>query len=200
MNPVESLHGSVIHRRRVRRLAEWFARLLPNNASVLDLGAGDGRLSAAIFELRPDLRIQGVEVQPRVDCAIPVDAFDGVHLPYGDRTFGAVMLSDVLHHAGQPLELLREADRVATRCLVIKDHLLAGFLAGPTLRFMDRVGNRRFGVPVPGVYWPASQWRSAFDDLGLRIIQWQERLGLYPWWLNWWFGRSLHFVARLARR
>jgi len=81
---------------------------------------------------------------------------------------------------------------------VVKDHAREGFLAGPTLRFMDRAGNRRYGVPLPYTYWRSDQWGEAFRSLGLHVEQWRDRLGLYAGPLRLIFERSLHFVARLA--
>jgi 2-polyprenyl-3-methyl-5-hydroxy-6-metoxy-1,4-benzoquinol methylase len=42
---LDRVHGNLVHGRRVRVLAEWLARLLPQNAKVLDVGCGDGLLA-----------------------------------------------------------------------------------------------------------------------------------------------------------
>src|SRR5205085_9858791 len=131
-----------------------FARLIPQSASTLDVGCGDGQLASEIIRSRPDLSFKGIDVLVRPESAIPVSAFDGAHIPFPDCSFDVVMFSDVLHHTDDPLVLLREAARVARRSIVIKDHLIKGLLARPTLAFMDRVGNRRHGVPLPYNYWP----------------------------------------------
>jgi SAM-dependent methyltransferase len=199
MDPLEQVHSQIIHGRRVQKLAGKFSQCIPPQARVLDVGTGDGTLAAAINQRRGDLDFVGTEVSPREHCAVDVTPFDGVTLPFEDRSFDVVMFSDVLHHTADPLILLREATRVARRCIVIKDHLLKGLLAGLTLRFMDRVGNCRHGVPVPGNYWREAQWNESFRELQLCVHSKEVRLGLYPWYLNWWFGRSLHFIARLDK-
>ena len=79
---------------------------------------------------------------------------------------------------------------------MIKDHNRDGALAGPTLRFMDRVGNARHGVALPYNYWTRRHWLETMGRLGLMVSVWQEDLRLYPAWADWLFGRSLHFVAR----
>jgi hypothetical protein len=94
-------------------------------------------------------------------------------------------------------ELLREAQRVARRYVVIKDHRLDGLLAGPTLRFMDDVGNARHGVALPYNYWSHARWQQVFGELGLRVDSWEQQLGIYPWPASLLFGRGLHFIARL---
>ncbi len=197
MNWTERLHEGYVFGRRVKRLSGHLAELIPQNATVLDVGCGDGRLAAQISKSRPDLAMKGLDVLIRPQSQIPVKAFDGCVIPEPDKSIDVVMLVDVLHHAQDPEALLREACRVARRALVIKDHLRDGFLATETLRFMDRVGNARHGVSLPYNYWPRSQWLHIFKTLGLHIADWRDRLGLYPWPASWVFERSLHFAARL---
>jgi len=194
---VDRVHESHVHRRRVRVLARHLAEMLPRDALVLDVGCGDGRLAQAVMAQRPDLAIRGIDVLVRPDAAIPVTWFDGVHIPFEDRSVDAVVFVDVLHHTADPTSLLREAVRVTRETIVIKDHLADGLLALPTLRFMDRVGNARHGVALPYNYWREAQWRDAFAALGLTIEEWRERLGLYSAVASMFFDRSLHFIARV---
>ena len=112
--------------------------------------------------------------------------------------FDVVMLVDVLHHAADPLVVLCEARRTAKQAIVIKDHLCDGWLARPTLSFMDRVGNCRHGVSLPYNYLCLSQWHDAFASLGLCVDAWSTRLDLYPWPAKLIFERSLHFITRLV--
>ena len=198
MNAFEWVHERYIKRRRERALARAIACAVPANASVLDVGCGDGALAAQLLRHRPDLRIHGLEVSERPVAHIPVTLFDGAQLPYGDQAFDVVLFADVLHHTPNAEALLREARRVARKAIVVKDHCADGFLAWPTLAFMDRVGNTRFGVPVPQLYLRWSEWQSLFARLSMRVESTQRRLRLYPWPLSWLFDRSLHFVARLV--
>jgi len=196
MSAIEKVHGSYVHRRRVRILASHFAELLPAKASVLDVGCGDGTLAGLIQTLRPDVQVRGIDVLVRAQTAIPVEPFDGSHIPAADASYDAVMFVDVLHHTDDPLALLREARRVARQNVLVKDHIRDGWLAAPTLRFMDSVSNARHGVALPYNYWRREQWQAAFQKLGLKVETWRPQLGLYPFWANWLFGRSLHFIAK----
>lgn len=197
MNLLECLHGGYIQQKRLDGLVRHLEDVMPQNASVLDVGCGDGHLAARLREKRPDIVVEGIEVLARDKAWIPVQHFDGLTIPYKSASMDVVMFIDVLHHTDDPVSLLREAARVARKSIIIKDHLADGFLAESTLHFMDRIGNARYGVALPGNYWRLSQWEKAFDALALAPVEWREKLRLYPKIVDMWFGRSLHFVARL---
>lgn len=196
---IDHLHGRAIAPRRARVLAGHVVRLLPaGGRTILDVGCGDGAVGHCILAERPSLSIIGLEVRPRPATSIAVRRFDGVRLPYADRSHDVVLLIDVLHQTTEAAALLRDAVRVAARAVIVKDHLLAGLLAGPVLRGMDRVGNRRHGVPLPYAYWTRDRWRDVLAGLGVEIEEWAETLGLYRRPLGLLCDRSLHFIARLA--
>ncbi len=199
MKLLATLHGALVFDRRTRVLSERLAALLPAGARVLDVGCGDGSIDRLIAERRPDVTITGVDLIVRPETHIPVTQFDGQHIPFDDGSFDVVMFVDVLHHTQDPAILLAEARRVARQTVVLKDHTRDGLLAGPTLRFMDWVGNAPHGIPLPYNYWPERRWHETFARLGLTPAIWLNKLGLYPTLATWVFDRSLHFVARLDK-
>jgi hypothetical protein len=87
---------------------------------------------------------------------------------------------------------------VTRNTIVIKDHTLHGFAAGATLRFMDRIGNRRYNVALPYNYWRKQEWLNVFEALGLTLRTWKSKLDLYSRSVDWLVGRSLHFIAETA--
>ncbi len=192
-----NLHTSYVYQRRIRRLSDLLSSQIPPDASVLDVGSGDGLLGRRLQELRPDITIRGIDVLVRERTHIPVEAFDGRTITAGDGTVDVVLFVDVLHHTDDPVILLKEATRVAGRGVLIKDHTEDGLFARPTLRFMDYVGNAHHGVNLPYNYWPKKRWLQTFGELGLTVQAWQDDLNLYPQPADWVFGRSLHFIAFL---
>lgn len=198
MSVIETIHNRHVLNRRARILSDRLASVIPENAAVLDVGCGDGKIARHVSENRPDLTIKGVDVLVRDETWIPVDEFDGRHLPAGDNEFDVVTFVDVLHHCDDPLQLLREACRVARQAVVIKDHLRDEFLARSTLRFMDWAANSRYGVSLPYNYWCRAQWDQAFESLSMEVEDWNGRPKLYWWPASLLFDRRLHFIARLS--
>lgn len=191
-------HHVGVHGRRVRALASAIGPLVASDQSLLDVGCGDGRLTALLAQQNPGLRASGLDVLVRPGAAIDVQPFDGLHLPVPDKSVDCVLLVDVLHHADDPLALLAEAVRVARCGVVIKDHRQSRPAARATLRLMDWVGNRAHGVALPYNYWTMPQWHAAWRQLGVTPAHFQTRLGMYPWPAGWLFETGLHFLTRLT--
>jgi SAM-dependent methyltransferase len=200
MKFMDRMHGDYVANRRARVISGHLANIIPDGFQVLDVGCGDGLIARLITETRPDIKLRGLDVLARDRTYIPIEHFNGEIIPYDDASFDGVMFVDVLHHTKDPMILLREAARVARKTVVIKDHILDGLFAGPTLRAMDRVGNARYGVSLPYNYWSKPKWLQAFDALRMEVGSWTTQLKLYPWPASWLLDRSLHFVARLDAR
>ncbi len=198
MKLINSFHEKLIFQRRVKKLAHHLGSQLPNKCSLLDIGCGDGLIDHLISQIKPGLKIEGIDVLIRPETFIPVKAFDGKSIPYADNSFDVVMFVDVLHHTDDPFALLQEAQRVARQAVLIKDHLKHGIFSASTLRFMDWIGNAHHGVTLPYNYWMTEQWQQAFKSLALHITYWETNLHLYPFPASLLFDRSLHFVAYLA--
>ena len=195
---LNSVHDRSVFQRRVRVLGEKLAALFPEGGSVLDIGCGDGTIDVGIMAFRPDLAITGTDIMLRPVTHIPVVEYDGAHLPADDKSVDYALIVDVLHHTEDPAAVLTEAARVARKGVIVKDHLREGLLAGPTLRFMDWVGNYGHNVVLPYNYLSEAEWQAAFARAGLTVAAWNESVGLYPFPASLAFDRRLHFVARLA--
>lgn len=199
MSLLARAHGAAVFGRRVQVIADHLAPFLPADARVLDIGCGDGSVAAAVMERRPDVEIRGIDVLIRPTTHIPVERYDGVTVPHPDSSFDAVMFVDVLHHTDGAAAVLAEAARVSSGPIVVKDHVVQGVLARPTLRLMDWVGNAGHGVRLPYNYLSRAEWLAVLDEVGLEIVGEERSLGLYPPPASWLFDRGLHMVWALRR-
>jgi SAM-dependent methyltransferase len=168
------VHDRALHGRRIAALAERIAAMLLPGWRVLDIGCGDGQLDALLGKAAPRLEVQGVEILPRADCAIPCQGFDGVHLPFPDGSMDCCLLVD-------------------------KDHLAENALDHATLRFMDWVANYPHGVALPYNYLSQAQWNSLYSELGLTLVRSDTELALHPFPFSALFDRKLHFVSLLRK-
>ncbi len=193
-----TVHDKLVFGRRVRTLANAIVERLPHGARVLDVGCGSGDLAALVMQLRPDVTIEGIDVLVRPGTAILVHPYDGQHIPFADNAFDAAIVIDVLHHTDDPEAVLAEIARVAPM-VIVKDHLRDGIAAGPTLRFMDWVGNAAHGVRLPYNYLSRGEWKTIWANLHLNTSKFATRLALYPRPFSWFFDRGLHFVTVLSR-
>ncbi|MEW5851322.1 MAG: class I SAM-dependent methyltransferase [Myxococcota bacterium] len=192
-----SVHRSQVYEPRNQRVAQGLARQIGQAQSILDVGCGDGSTARMLGELVGATDVRGVEIQIRPDQFIPITPFDGENLPFPDKTFDAVTISDVLHHAGNPGRLLGECVRVARRCVVVKDHFAFGPVSEKLLLVLDMAGNASASVHVRGTYFTPSQWTQMVDQARARIaaLEWPFKIHHLPWSIL--APSELQFVARL---
>ncbi|MGL4238038.1 class I SAM-dependent methyltransferase [Tabrizicola sp.] len=191
------VHERLIFNRRVAVLVKRSGALVPSGSSMLDVGTGDGQIAKMIAAEQQGTSVRGIDIMLRVKTHIPVELFDGLVIPVGDKGVDVVTFVDVLHHTDDPGVLIAEAARACKDCVIIKDHLSETALDRFTLRLMDWVGNAPHGVVLPYNYGSRADWDRWFAKAGLRIETFQTDIPLYGFPLNLIFGRKLHFVARL---
>ena len=122
--------------RRARQLTEHVGRWLPSEGPVLDLGSGTGHLSAHLErELRLDMVTADVS-DIHVVGRRPVLIADGA-LPFGDRTFSAVLLLFMLAYPKDPARVLAEAARVTRGPIILVQSLHSNRLGYAWLRLRE---------------------------------------------------------------
>lgn len=102
---------------------ENLRRHLPNisSMSILDVGSGRGKFLVAAA--KAGSRVEGVEpydkyieiayeLAKKEGVSIHVQKGDAEHLPFGDKTFDFVNLSEVIEHVESPERVLSEVSRI----------------------------------------------------------------------------------------
>lgn len=87
---------------------------------ILDVGCGSGDLTSEIKKFTPDLEITGCDKERKrldyyrrhSDGGVKMTHCDAHKLLFGDASFNAVLMLDVLEHLDAPEDALREAHRV----------------------------------------------------------------------------------------
>lgn len=194
---LQSLHNKYVFQRRIQVLSNEVASVLGDAKTVLDIGCGDGTISKLSAEKKGNVHFSGIDVMARPICAIDFKLFDGYTIPHPDNAFDACMFIDVLHHLDHIKEIIAEAKRVASKYIIIKDHLYKNQFDYDTLKFMDWVGNKPHSVEVIFNFKKEEFWKQLFEELGLEIVIFNKQIPLYPFPFNALFGRELHFVTLL---
>jgi ubiquinone/menaquinone biosynthesis C-methylase UbiE len=116
-----------IERRLMRGFFDALGDALPSEQpqTVLEVGVGEGEISAKLRSLYPDARIVGVDLH---DDALAAQwrtrDFVGIYgdiarLPFPDEAFDLVMAIEVLEHVPAPSEALAELVRASRGRLVL---------------------------------------------------------------------------------
>lgn len=183
------------------QLVEYIARTLPETGpcQLLDVGAGDGYLSAFIAESRPQTTVVGIDtvIRNHIHPKVSLIRFDGVRIPFPDRSFDIALACNVLHHAEAPFELFDDMLRVTRRLVVIKDHVAETRLQHFQLRVLDQLGNRRFGVDASGAYLSWREWQSLFRHHRILEVLVADRLRMRRGLMAGLFGNQLEVLFEL---
>ena len=187
------------YRERIVSLACQHLRGQPVARRALDFGAGDGYVATRLEREGVAREIVCIDVTRRERTFRDVTLYDGVRLPFEDRSFDLAYAIDVLHHCPDPTAGLRELCRVSRRHVLLKDHTYVTPLGWATLCALDELGNRRFGIPSVYRYQRRWAWDAVLEAEGFTLADrvhpatCEDR----PWGR---FTNALQFTALWTRR
>ncbi len=168
------INESILFPLRRFYLTRLLSSYFDSGQQVLDLGASDGRLAAAIQRRlqKSDIAVmfQGCDICLQPETHIPICHYDGKKIPFADNSFDVVMIVDVLHHANEPHNLIREAQRVARHFIVVKDHYWQSQKDLISLRFADYIGNYPYDINLPYRFWTLSEWEKVFLENNMNVV------------------------------
>jgi len=172
-----------IQRLRARQKFERIRAYFPpgENCRVLDLGAGEGYVGAAVAGAL-GATVELADVVDMNRTTLPHTVYDGQKLPFSDDTFDVTILYFVLHHCGHQEAVLRESRRVTQGRVIVVESVYEKRWDLRLLTALDTLANRlRSGglmnkQEVHLLFRKASDWRTIFQDLGFEVLA-QERKG-----------------------
>jgi ubiquinone/menaquinone biosynthesis C-methylase UbiE len=149
-------------------MALEIARVIPHGAEVLDVGCGNGFIAHHLSALL-GAGVIGIDLGRRTDAPLDYRQYDGARFPAPDKSFSAVTLCYVLHHAQDVSAVLNEMRRV------LRDGGLAVIYEDIPQSWWDRgvcwIHNRQWrGRTGPCTFRLEREWRALFNSCGFEII------------------------------
>lgn len=169
---------SKIYKRAALKMCSDCAGFIKNGSIILDLGCGSG-IVGKTFQDFFKAELFGVDIIDRRAVSLPFQIYDGIHLPFLEKSFNTVLINYVLHHAQDPLALLKEARRVAEDKIVIFEDLPEGFLSKIICKFHGKSYSNFFQNPDKTSFKSEKEWENIFKDLGFNII-FKKRKSNFP--------------------
>jgi SAM-dependent methyltransferase len=196
-------HRGLSHHRRVRILAGRLAEVIRDGCpeargiECLDVGCGDLGIAEAVHEIDPRTVWHPIDLYDLPDDLkgdprwARYRQFDGLTMPFPDRSMDMVLFCDVLHHVAENgRQLLAEAGRVG-RVVIVKDHFGYSAYSRLMLRLMDLFGNWSYGVAPPARYFTPRSFQDLVSSAGLKVLRLDVGVDLYA---------HLPVAGRLLRR
>ncbi|WP_204154378.1 class I SAM-dependent methyltransferase [Leptolyngbya sp. CCY15150] len=171
---MRSLNEHILFPLRRHYLTQILAAHFQDQQSVLDLGASNGilaaRLQKSLAKRHQTIDMIGCDVHVPSKTYIPVVQYDGQQVPFADNTFDVVLMTDMLHHTHNPLQMLQEAKRVSRQYILIKDHYWKSPKDFTRLKFADYIGNEPYGIHLPYNFLSQTDWTHLIEQqCGLSI-------------------------------
>ena len=142
---------------------------------VLDLGAGEGYVGAAIQEFW-GAGVNLVDVVDMNRTALPHTLYDGNRLPFTDSEFDTTVLYFVLHHTEDAEYVFKEALRVTKGQVVVVESVYTTPWGLRVLTFLDTLANRiRSGGLMKAQeeqlnFKRVPEWKALFKKYDTRVV------------------------------
>lgn len=145
--------------------------------SVLDVGSGRGYIAKEIS--KDGKKVQCLDIKDHNLTDLSLKIYDGKKIPFRANSFDTVLVCYVLHHAANPISLLKECAKVAKKRIIIFEDNADSLLTKP----LDILFNRLHGVDTPLNFRNISEWINEFKKSGLKITKIKrgvEKQWFYP--------------------
>ena len=140
---------------------------------LLDIGGGTGIIAQALQDHLPVGRVTSIDIEDRFlpNLDIETRTYGGRDLPFGDGSFDAATINNVLHHVAlaDRKPLIAEIRRVVRGPLYIKDHLSGGRVDDARLAALDWIGNTPFKGMLWARYLSEDEWQELARHGNYRI-------------------------------
>jgi ubiquinone/menaquinone biosynthesis C-methylase UbiE len=168
---------SKVYQIAAKRMCQDCKEFIERNSRILDLGCGSAVVSKA-FQDFFQADVIGVDVLDRRICLIPFKIIDGRNLPFSNKSFDTVLIAYVLHHSEDPVSLLKEAERVTRKNIVVYEDLPEGFISKLFCKFHGNLFDTLFQNKSETLFKTGKEWQDIFKKLGLKLT-FQKRISFF---------------------
>lgn len=98
---------------------EYYKNVLHPSDHILDIGIGTGVTANYIQSQLPQATLMGLDIHNMLKVELPITVYEGGTIPFSDHSYDVSLLFYVLHHVPKSIELLREANRVTRRTILV---------------------------------------------------------------------------------
>lgn len=144
---------------------------LDSDKSILDVGSGNGTLGKEIKKRNFSIVSVDVNDNSFYSDMRPI-LYDGLLLPFKDKSFDTALLITMLHHTKNPNAVISECIRVASK-LIIMEEVYTSLLHKYWTFFVDSVFNLEF-MHHPHTNKQDAEWRDIFSQLELELLSFRQ--------------------------
>ena len=158
-----------LFQRAARKMCQDCKDFIKEGSEILDLGCGSGVVGqefAKFFKAK----ITGIDIKDYRVEKIPFQIFDGLNIPFPEKSFDVVLVNFVLHHARDPIYLLREAKRVSRDKIIIFEDLPEGFISKFFCWFHGTSFDTFFKNPNRTFFKTEKEWLKVFEELNIKTV------------------------------
>jgi len=159
-----------LYERAAEKMVFEMEGFIKEKEKILDLGCGSGILAKKLKE-KLKVEILGIDVTDKRIEKIPFQKFDGKKIPFKENSFETILISFVLHHTQNPIEILKEAKRVAKKIIVFEDlpentlGRIRCYLHLHSWKFLFKNTSLNFN------FLKEKEWEKVFKNLNLKLIK-----------------------------
>ena len=139
------------YRRHADRVAAWV-----QERHVLDVGAGDGKITSLLGVLAIGIDNEPEAVRLAQEKGVPVMLADAYQIPFDDGMFQSVLMADALEHFEHPEQALSEARRV------LRDYL---YVTTPPKRADGKLTDKFHYVE-----WMPDELKTLVEGVGFQLV------------------------------
>ena len=150
-------------------MALEIARVIPASSEVLDVGCGNGFIAHHLSGMLGTSTV-GIDLDNSTDAPFDYRRYDGARFPAPDKSFDAVLLYYVLHHAQDVSVVLNEVRRV------LRHGGLAIIYEDIPQTWWDKgvcwLHNQQWrGRTGPCTFRNEHEWRTLFGSFGFEMVR-----------------------------